>query len=46
MVGDKEYSAATGKTKMEDKKEAPTLAFQNIAGSAKVSINTYWFLLA
>ncbi|TKS85359.1 Interferon-induced, double-stranded RNA-activated protein kinase [Collichthys lucidus] len=39
MVGDKEYSAATGKTKMEDKKEAPTLAFQNKAGSAKDVLN-------
>ncbi|TMS04255.1 Interferon-induced, double-stranded RNA-activated protein kinase [Larimichthys crocea] len=39
VVGDKEYSAATGKTKMEDKKEAPTLAFQNIAGSAKDVLN-------
>ena len=42
MVGDKEYPAATGKTKKEAKEEAAKLVYHEICGSktTEVSNNT------
>ena len=39
MVGDKEYPAATGKTKREAKEEAAKLVYHEICGSKTTEVN-------
>ncbi len=48
MVGDKEYPAATGRTKREAKEEAAKLVYHEICGSkiTQVSSKKHKFLLA
>lgn len=45
MVGDKEYPAASGKTRREAKEEAAKLVYHDICGTLEVTNETYCFIL-